>query len=211
MKAVRQYLELLKLSGVDEIWPESKSLETLRESYRNCQKCQLHKGRHFFVYGEGNPHARLMLIGEGPGRDEDESGLPFVGAAGQLLTKMLTAIQFSREEVYIANVVKCRPPNNRTPLPEEATACLPYLYEQIEIIQPSFLLLLGLTAAKNLLKQDMTLGRFREAVYTFRKIPTYVTYHPSALLRDETYKRPAWEDLKRLRRAYDEKFSSSTE
>jgi uracil-DNA glycosylase len=219
MKALRQYLELLKLSGVDEVWPTAaparmelatpqgvtpgEQLDFLRNQYSDCRNCALHEERRFFVYGEGDPQAKLMLIGEGPGREENETGRPFVGPAGQLLTKMLQAIQLEREQVYIANIVKCRPPGNRVPLPAEAAACMPYLLQQIHIVRPRILLCLGATAAKNLLKLELSVGRLREMAHRFGDIPAFVTYHPSALLRDPTYKRPAWEDLKKVRAELD--------
>ena len=174
-------MEYIRMSGIEEIFhkPEfmkntgeknsheleirnaENLLRELKEKYKNCRKCVLSENRIKFVYGEGNSHAKLMLIGEAPGADENVTGKPFVGRAGKLLTKMLAAIQLKREDVYITNVVKCRPPNNRNPLPNEVSACSPYLEEQISIIKPQLILLLGKVAAVSLLKMNNTLGRFR--------------------------------------------------
>jgi DNA polymerase len=143
-----------------------------------------------------------MIIGEGPGADEDRLGKVFVGRSGQLLTKMLSAIKLTREDVYIANIVKCRPPENRNPLPEEKSACLPYLEEQISIIQPELILILGKVAAVTLLEIDQTLKAFREKTYNFRGTKTYVSYHPSALLRNPSWKKLAWIDLQKLQKDY---------
>ena len=204
-----QYLEYLKLSGVDDLFIRSprkiktvSELEALKQNYSNCQKCELAKNRIKFVYGEGDPESRLVIIGEAPGADENRSGLPFVGRAGQLLSKMLQSIGLSREQVFITNVVKCRPPNNRDPHTVEIEICRPYLNEQLEIIQPDMILLLGRIAAVSLLDMKLSLAKFRGKTYLYKEIPTYVTYHPSALLRNPNYKKPAWEDLKRIRNEY---------
>ena len=207
--AIKQYLEYLKLSGIQDIFVKppieinkAELLKELEEKYHTCTKCALHSGRNKFVYGNGNADARLMIIGEGPGADEDRMGKVFVGRSGQLLTKMLSAINLSRDEVYIANIVKCRPPDNRNPLPEEKSACLPYLEEQISIIQPEFILMLGKVAAVTLLEIDQTLKAFRQQTYNFRGIKTYVSYHPSALLRNPSWKKFAWIDLQNLQKDY---------
>ncbi|MDP8269485.1 MAG: uracil-DNA glycosylase [Candidatus Tenebribacter davisii] len=206
---IKQYLEYLKLSGIQDIFINPKKqinkaelLQELEKKYCNCKKCELHTGRHKFVYGNGNADARLMIIGEGPGAEENRLGKVFVGRSGQLLTKMLNAINLSREEIYISNIVKCRPPGNRNPLPEEKKACLPYLDEQISIIQPELILLVGKVAAVTLLEIDQTLKAFRERTYTFRGIKTYVSYHPSALLRNPHWKKFAWIDLQKLQKDY---------
>jgi DNA polymerase len=144
-----------------------------------------------------------MCIGEGPGANEDETGLPFVGAAGQLLTKILAAIDLKREDVYIANVVKHRPPGNRVPAPAEVKACLPYLVRQVEIIRPAVILALGLSAAQALLETTEALGRLRGREHTYHGIPVIVTYHPAALLRNPAWKRPTWEDVQLARRILD--------
>ena len=201
-----QHLELLKNLGVKEIFlPTSHKAEILKElsvKYSTCTKCKLHTGRIKFVYGEGNPDALAMLIGEGPGEQENLTGRPFVGPAGNLLTKMLKAINLSREDVYICNIVKCRPPNNRNPEPEEREACLPYLLEQIEIIQPKLILILGLVAAQTLLNTKLSMEKLRLTTHSFKDIKTFVTYHPSALLRNPNWKKPAWQDLKRFQAEY---------
>ena len=207
VNALRQYLEFLKNSGIKELYlPESnnqKRLNELQHQYSNCTKCSLSQSRHNFVYGEGNPNALAMLIGEGPGEQEDKTGRPFVGAAGQLLEKMLAAINLKRSDVYIANIVKCRPPGNRNPEVEERKACLPYLWEQIQIIQPKLLLLLGLVSAQTLLNNNNTLGWHRGKIHYFMDIPALVTYHPSALLRNPEWKKPAWVDLQEFQKEYD--------
>lgn len=203
----RQYLEYLKLSGINEVFISKDSselpvLSELQSRYQNCRNCVLNENRIKFVYGEGSERAKLVLIGEGPGHDENVTGRPFVGRAGQLLTKMLQAIQIRREDVYITNVVKCRPPNNRNPFPDEIKACLPYLDEQLAIIKPDFLLLLGKVAASALLNMKLTLAEFRENTHQYKGIKTYVTYHPSALLRNPGWKKFAWIDLQKLRDDY---------
>lgn len=204
--ALRQYLELLKNSGIKELYPpemsKAKLLDKLRHKYANCTNCTLNKTRNNFVYGEGNPDAIAVLIGEGPGEQEDKTGRPFVGAAGQLLDKMLAAINIERKDVYIANIVKCRPPGNRNPEPVECMACLPYLLEQIEIIQPKMLLILGLVSAHTLLNNNNTLGWHREKIHYFKGIPAFVTYHPSALLRNPEWKKLAWIDLQEFAKEY---------
>ncbi len=224
IRALKQYIETLKNSGISEFFcvqqnakyvPEisakqntmdsvvqKSGLEVLKEEYKNCQKCELHRSRLKFVYGEGAPQARLMVIGEGPGADENVTGRPFVGKAGQLLTKMLLAIKINREEAYITNIVKCRPPNNREPNDGEISACKPYLLEQIEKIKPQVILLLGKTAALGLLGLTDALGKLREQEHFFQGIPVFITYHPSALLRHEEWKKPAWIDLQKLQKVY---------
>ena len=175
------------------------SWDELNRQIGLCQKCGLCRQIHNKVPGQGNPHARLMLIGEGPGRDEDEQGLAFVGRAGQLLTRMLAAIGLTREEVYICNVVKCRPPENRTPLPEEADACLPFLRMQFALVRPKVILLLGSTAGRYTLGEDFRVTRDRGRFVQKGGVWFMPTYHPAALLRDESKKREAWEDLKAVR------------
>ncbi|MCB5257715.1 MAG: uracil-DNA glycosylase [Candidatus Cloacimonadaceae bacterium] len=201
-----QHLELLENLGINEIFlPPSPKAEILKElsiKYSNCTKCKLHTGRIKFVYGEGNPDALAMLIGEAPGVQENIYGRPFVGPAGNLLTNMLKAINLSREDVYICNIVKCRPPNNRNPEPEEREACLPYLLEQIEIIQPKLILMLGLVAAQTLLNTKLSMEKLRQTTHSFQGIKTFVTYHPSALLRNPNWKKPAWQDLQCFQAEY---------
>ncbi len=162
-----------------------------------CTLCELHQGRTQTVFGVGNPRAELLIIGEAPGAEEDRQGEPFVGRAGQLLNAMLKAIRLQRQEVYIANILKCRPPNNRDPKPEEAALCSQYLVRQIELIQPKLILALGRIAAQRLLQTDMNLGKMRGQLhrYTLTDTPLIVTYHPADLLRTPSDKRKAWQDL----------------
>ena len=174
-------------------WP------TLTEEITRCQKCRLCAGRTYPVPGEGNPHARLMFIGEGPGRDEDQTGRPFVGRAGQLLDKMIGAIGLSREEVFIANVVKCRPPQNRAPEADEVAACMPYLRAQVGLIRPQVIVLLGSSALGAILGPDHRITRERGAWIERKGVWFMPTFNPAALLRDESKKRPVWEDLKKVR------------
>jgi DNA polymerase len=191
-------------NGVKEDWEKVESLEQLNKMICKCTKCVLHKGRNNFVFGSGNPNADVIVIGEGPGAEEDKQGLPFVGRAGQLLTDILKAIKFSREEVYIGNIVKCRPPDNRTPLPAEMETCLPYLRKQIELIKPKLILCLGLTAAKGLLNKKDSLTSMRGQVFEYEGIKTMVTYHPAALLRNPNWKKDCWIDVQKFRKLYDE-------
>ena len=165
------------------------SWQELYDEINACEKCGLCKGIHNKVPGQGDVRAKLMFIGEGPGADEDLQGLAFVGAAGQLLTKMIAAMGMTREKVYICNIVKCRPPHNRVPEAEEAAACLPYLRQQVALVRPKVIVLLGSTAAKTLIRED---GRWIEK----KGVWFMPTYHPAALLRDESKKREAWNDLK---------------
>ncbi len=187
-----------------ETWEMAESLDELYDKIYECTKCVLHKGRNKFVFGVGNQNADVMLVGEGPGADEDRLGEPFVGRAGQLLNDILKAIHFTRKEVYIGNVVKCRPPGNRTPLPSEMETCLPYLTKQIELIKPKLILCLGLTAAQGLLKRKDSLSSLRGKIFELGKIKVMVTYHPAALLRNPNWKRGCWEDVQKFRKLYDE-------
>ena len=177
--------------------PEDRdsALRLIREDIGDCTRCALHKGRNKIVFADGNPQARLMFVGEGPGADEDAQGLPFVGRAGQLLNNMITAMGLRREDVYIANVVKCRPPGNRTPEPEEANTCLPFLLRQIDVVKPEILVALGATAATYLLGQRQPLAGLRGRVHSVRGVRLIVTYHPAFLLRDPRQKKEAWADL----------------
>lgn len=161
-----------------------------------CTKCKLCESRTNTVPGEGPATARLVVVGEGPGRTEDETGRPFVGRAGELLTKILGAIDFPREQVFICNVVKCRPPENRLPQYDEIAACVPYLFRQIELLKPAVILAMGGTAAQTLLNTKQSLGALRNQVHRFRGIPVIVTYHPAALLRNPNWKRPTWDDVR---------------
>lgn len=166
-----------------------------------CKLCELHKTRTQTVFGTGHQQARCLIIGEAPGAEEDRQGLPFVGKSGKLLTNMLASIQIAREDIYIANILKCRPPNNRDPKPEEAAACRGYLERQITLIQPALILVVGRIAAHNLLQTTTPLGRLRGSVHTLPNstVPVIVTYHPAYLLRQPTEKRRAWQDLQLAR------------
>lgn len=178
------------------IWDKTNFKELI-ESVSNCKKCELCKSRINVVFGEGNPSAELMIIGEGPGRDEDEQARPFVGRSGQLLTKMLQAMGFERNDVFIANIVKCRPPANRVPTPDEAKSCLPYLLEQIDAISPKVLLLLGATPLKYIL--DLVgITKLHGTWHEFHGIKTIPSFHPAYLLRDPNQKKYAWEDLQKI-------------
>ena len=187
-----------------EPWGTASSVEELNRQICECLKCPLGQSRTKFVFGVGNPNATLMLIGEAPGADEDAQGEPFVGRAGQLLNKILEAIQFKREDVYICNILKCRPPGNRKPEPEEVEQCIPYLKKQIQLIKPKLILCLGLTAAENLLQTTESLGKLRGRVLQYEGTPLMVTYHPAALLRNPNWKRPTWEDVQAARKLHDE-------
>jgi DNA polymerase len=176
-------------------------LESLRnQEIGNCTRCKLHKGRKTIVFGEGNPAAELMLVGEAPGADEDIQGKPFVGRAGQLLMQMIKAIQFERKDVFIANVLKCRPPNNRPPEPDEVHECSPFLFKQIEIIKPKVVLALGTFSAQLLLNSKSSISLLRNRVYDMPFAKVIATYHPSFLLRSPQKKPEAWEDLKLVRK-----------
>jgi DNA polymerase len=183
--------------------PQYKDLRSFEKSVNNCLKCPLGKTRNKFVFGAGNPDAEIVFIGEAPGRDEDLQGEPFVGRAGQLLDKILAAIKFSRQDIYIANILKCRPPGNRDPLPEEAQVCLPILLQQIKMIKPKLLCCLGRVAAQILLDTKTPLGKLRGKFIDYYGMKLMVTYHPAALLRFSSYKADTWEDMKMLRREYD--------
>ena len=166
----------------------------------DCNRCKLHGlGRQQVVFGVGNPDADLMFVGEAPGADEDIQGIPFVGRAGQLLTKMIEAINLRREDVYIANVIKCRPPGNRNPEPDEIAQCEPFLFQQIAAINPRVIVALGAFAAKTLLRSEESISRLRGQIHDFRGAKLIPTFHPSFLLRSPDRKRDAWEDLKRAR------------
>ena len=180
------------------------SLEAVREELGDCSRCRLAEGRRHIVFGTGSPEARLVFVGEAPGQDEDVQGEPFVGAAGQLLTRMIEAMGYTRQDVYIANMLKCRPPGNRDPEPSEMATCRPYLNEQIALIKPKVLCALGRVSGQALLETKTPLGKLRGEFHDFRGLPLLVTYHPAALLRFPAYKRGTWEDMQMLRGKYDE-------
>ena len=212
---LKSYLEYLKGMGIETV-PASEtktvvqysspasiphttlSLEEIRRDLGDCRRCKLHRTRHTLVFGEGNEKAKLMLIGEGPGYDEDVQGRPFVGKAGQLLTKILQSIHFQREEVYITNIIKCRPPQNRNPEPGEIECCHPFLLKQISAIQPQIICALGTFAAQTLLKTDTKISALRGRFYDLAGMKVLPTYHPAYLLRNPERKREVWEDMKKI-------------
>ncbi|HEX9917023.1 MAG TPA: uracil-DNA glycosylase [candidate division Zixibacteria bacterium] len=216
-KYVKQQIDL----GFDELHkerkPETKSevepetqqitLKEFHEKIKNCTECHLHKARTNFVFGTGKDDADIMFIGEAPGREEDLKGEPFVGEAGKLLNKILAAVNFKREEVYIGNVLKCRPPENREPLPEEIETCEPYLLKQIAIIKPKIICALGRISAQALLKTKLPLNKLRGRFHDYHGRKLLVTYHPAALLRYPQYKKDTWEDIQLLRKEYDKMIS----
>ncbi len=190
-------------------WPPSEGhtepvspgeLESIREELGDCTRCKLHGlGRTRIVFGVGNPSAELMFVGEAPGQDEDQQGVPFVGKAGQKLTQMIQSIGLTREQVYIANVIKCRPPSNRNPEPDEVETCEPFLFKQIDAIGPKVIVALGTFAARSLLKTDDPISRLRGRVYQYRGASLVPTFHPAYLLRNPACRRDVWNDLKKVK------------
>jgi DNA polymerase len=217
---LRHHLEEERAMGL-EGWPKSSvpppkkapappaapasslTLEEVREELGDCRRCKLHSTRTNIVFGTGTPKARLVFVGEGPGRDEDLQGKPFVGLAGQLLTKIIQAIQLTREEVYIANIIKCRPPGNRNPEPDEIRACEPFLIKQLQAIRPKLICALGTFAAQTLLKSEERISLLRGRFHQYQGIPLMPTYHPAYLLRNPNFKRDVWEDMKKIKKEYD--------
>jgi DNA polymerase len=195
----------ISLLGGDATNQESDfgSLDEHFQAVCDCTKCPLGKTRTKFVYGVGNPNADIMFIGEAPGKKEDLQGEPFVGRAGKLLDQILAAMGLTRQDVYIGNILKCRPPENRDPQPDEMKECMPYLKEQIRLIKPKFICALGRIAAHGLLDTTTPLGKLRGQWHRFEGIPLIVTYHPAALLRFQQYKRPTWEDMQTLMKEYE--------
>lgn len=203
-RALWQHVEGLQAFGVSEIpvraaFKEAR-LARLAEAVQRCRRCPLYRTRTHAVVSDGTPHAKLVFVGEAPGREEDLQGKPFVGAAGQLLTRMIEAMGLRRQDVYICNVLKDRPPANRTPLPEEVEACLPFLEEQLAIVQPRVICLLGAVAAKALLGPHVAITKVRGAILDYRGIPAVPTFHPAYLLRNPAAKKDAWSDLKKVKR-----------
>lgn len=222
IKALKNYMKLEEESGLQEISLKGllapakgsdvktmpgkvlyedrvSALAKLEQEIRICHDCELYKTRRNVVFGNGNPQAHLMFIGEAPGLEEDVQGRPFVGRAGQLLTKIIEAIGMKREDVYIANCLKCRPPKNRTPLPSEIVACRNYLIQQIDIVKPKVICCLGRPASQTLLMTDLPIGRIRGKFYDYHGIKVMPTFHPAYLLRNPSEKRLVWEDMKRIR------------
>jgi uracil-DNA glycosylase family 4 len=190
---------LAAFEASDQRSAPANTLEELRNLIGDCRRCKLWQGRTHLVFGEGNPRARLVFVGEGPGRDEDMEGRPFVGEAGRLLTRIIkNGMCLEREDVYICNVVKCRPPNNRVPERDEAEACLPFLKRQLEIICPEVICALGLTATQNLLGRPFAMNRQRGIWISYGNVPMMPTYHPAYLLRNPSAKRQVWEDVQKV-------------
>lgn len=187
-----------------EEWEFSETLDELNSKINTCMKCGLGKLRTNFVFGVGNPKADIVVIGEAPGADEDAQGEPFVGRAGQLLNKILEATGFAREEVYILNILKCRPPGNRNPAPDEVELCRPYLEKQLKLINPKLILLLGKVASESLLKTKEPLNKLRGKSHDYKGWKVRVTFHPAALLRNPNWKRPTWEDMQEFKALYEE-------
>lgn len=177
----------------------NETLERIQADLGDCTRCKLHQGRTTVVFGVGNPRADLMFVGEAPGRDEDRQGIPFVGRAGQLLTKIIASIGLDRDEVYIANVIKCRPPNNRNPELDEIQTCEPFLFRQVDVIQPKVVVALGAFAVRTLLRTDQAISRLRGQVHEYRGAKLVPTFHPAFLLRSPDKKRDVWEDMKKVR------------
>lgn len=182
--------------------PLPVSLAAVRSELGNCRRCKLHPYRTQIVFGTGDPQAKLIFVGEAPGREEDLQGEPFVGQAGQLLTKIIQAIQLRREEVYIANIIKCRPPENRNPEPDEIAACEPFLIKQLQVIRPRLICALGTFAAQTLLKTEEKISSLRGRFHEYKGIPLMPTYHPAFLLRNPGRKREVWEDMKKIKKEY---------
>jgi uracil-DNA glycosylase family 4 len=199
-------VESLPLEG-DFLKSPAEALRAQEQALQGCRRCKLCEARNSIVFGSGNPEAELVVIGEGPGADEDAQGLPFVGRAGQLLTKMLEAVKLTRDEVYICNTVKCRPPGNRNPEADELAACAPFLAEQLAVIQPKVILSLGSVATQALLRTKEPIGKLRGRLHPYGNAVLIPTFHPAFLLRNpgQDYKRMAWEDLKLARREYDQR------
>ena len=207
INSIKKILQEYEDMGIEEIYSlrETKketTLAILKKEGLKCKECELAKTRKHVVFGEGNEKAKIMIIGEGPGANEDLQGLPFVGRAGDLLTKMLLAIKIERKDAYITNIVKCRPPNNRDPKPQEVKACIHFLKEQIKLIKPKVLLLLGKVAANTLFDLNETMTNLREINLNYEEIKTFISYHPAALLRNPQWKKLAWEDLQNLEKYY---------
>ena len=179
-----------------------ETLESIQADLGDCQRCKLARGRNHIVFGAGDPKTKLVFIGEGPGFEEDQKGQPFVGAAGQLLTRIIEAIKLSRHQVYICNIIKCRPPGNRNPEPDEINTCFPFLERQIAAIQPDFIVALGTFAAQTILATTTPISRLRGRFHEYKGIKVVPTYHPAYLLRNPAKKRDVWEDMKMLMKEY---------
>ena len=202
IKSIKKYMETEKLAGIGEFYlrpqPKDQSLEKLNQEAVKCKQCLLYQTRKNPVFGQGNPRAKLVFVGEAPGREEDLQGLPFVGRAGELLTKIIEAMGLERKDVYICNVLKCRPPQNRNPLPSEILACYGYLKRQLEIINPKIICCLGKFACFVLLNQELPMTKLRGKFQDFQGIKVMPTFHPAYLLRNPSAKRLVWEDMQKI-------------
>ena len=194
----------LATEGTVEEIERLSELESVEAVARRCVRCPLHETRKSVVFADGSPDARVMCVGEAPGANEDETGVPFVGRAGKLLDRLLASVGFAREDVYICNVLKCRPPGNRNPEAEEIERCSPFLRRQVALVAPEVIIAFGTFASRTLLGLNDTLGRMRGRTHRYEGVPLVATYHPAALLRNPNWTRPAWEDLQRVRRVLEE-------
>lgn len=211
---LRKYLLQEQELGVKELvlnqkpvlttYDSSGALGKYQKQISGCNKCLLYKTRTNFVFGDGNPNADLVFVGEAPGQEEDLQGKPFVGAAGQLLTKIIEAIKLDRSQVYICNILKCRPPGNRNPAPQEIELCEPHLIKQLELIKPKVICTLGTFATQTLLKSAMPISKLRGHIHYYHDIKLVPTFHPAALLRNPAWKRQTWEDVQLVRKLYDQ-------
>ena len=210
----RAHMRRQQLMGVERLhvaWPErlvrllepSLTLAHVRQALGDCTRCKLHQGRKTIVFGVGNPKAWLVFVGEAPGADEDQQGEPFVGRAGQLLTRIIEAMKLTREQVYICNIIKCRPPGNRNPEPDEIAACEPFLIKQLQAVKPQLICALGTFAARTLLRTKEPISKLRGRFHSYQGIPVLPTFHPAYLLRNPHEKKTVWEDMKLLQRAYE--------
>ncbi|VUZ84224.1 DNA polymerase [Candidatus Methylomirabilis lanthanidiphila] len=215
IRQTRAHVRRQQLLGVERLyvaWPEhpgkppepSSTLAQVRQTLGECTRCKLHTGRKTIVFGVGNPQAWLVFVGEAPGADEDQQGEPFVGRAGQLLTRILEAMKLTREQVYICNIIKCRPPANRNPEPDEIAACEPFLVAQLQAIKPKLICALGTFAAQALLRTKEPISKLRGRFHDYHGIPVLPTFHPAYLLRNPHEKKTVWEDMKRLMREYEQ-------
>lgn len=202
IKSVKAYMRAQAVAGIEEFYLEArplpKSLKTLTQEVHKCRQCPLYKTRINPVFGQGDSQARLLFIGEAPGREEDKQGLPFVGRAGELLTKIIEAMGFKRKDVYICNVLKCRPPENRNPLPSEILACQEHLRQQLEMIKPQIICCMGRFACQALLNQDLPIGKLRGKFQDYCGIKVMPTFHPAYLLRNPRDKKLVWEDMQKI-------------
>ena len=198
----KESLEIVESWGHKEAFSH-ETLEAIRIDLGECRRCRLSESRKNIVFGAGDPHARLVFVGEGPGYDEDQKGEPFIGAAGRLLTKIIEAIKYTREQVYICNIIKCRPPGNRNPMPDEIEACFPFLMRQIVAIKPDIICALGSFAAQTLLETKKPISKLKGHFHDYNGIRVLPTYHPAYLLRNPGKKRDVWEDMKKLMKALD--------